>query len=455
MRRKNLPRLLIGATGSGCGKTTFTCGLLQALCNRKKKPAAFKCGPDYIDPMFHTEVLGVPSRNLDLFFSDLNTINRLLAKPAGDLAIIEGVMGYYDGLAGSSTDASAYDLAAKTGTPAVLLVDARGKSVSVAAEIKGFLDFKPDNQIKGVLLNRVSDMLYPRLKKLIEDSLDIKVYGYIPQMKDCSLESRHLGLVTAKEIKNLRELVGRIAAQIEDTVEIDGLLQLAEESLPVSYTPLQLASISQKPVRIGVAMDRAFCFYYEDNLDLLRGLGAEIVPFSPISDPALPEALDGLIFGGGYPELYVEQLSSNRSMCEQVKEVIENGMACLAECGGFMYLHRFMKTEEGKEYPMAGVIEGTCYPTGKLSRFGYMDLKANTKTLLGENGTVLKGHEFHYWDSTNNGNAFCAQKPMSERSWQCMIAKGRFLAGYPHIYFSKDAAISFMKACLESKGGPL
>lgn len=457
MGEGRLPRLLIGATGSGSGKTTFTCGLLRALSDRGRKPVSFKCGPDYIDPMFHTEALGVPSTNLDLFFTEENTVAYLMAKHGrkGDIGIVEGVMGYYDGLAGISTKASTYDFAATTGTPAVLLVDGRGKSVSLLAEIKGFLELKGDSRIKGIVLNRVSGMMYPELKKMIEACMPVKVYGYLPRMEDCSLESRHLGLVTAKEVKDLQNRVQKLAAQMKKSVDLEGLLKLAESARTLSYVKPHIPEPLGHRVSIAAACDKAFCFYYQDNLDLLEELGATIVPFSPLQDRALPAGVAGLMLGGGYPELYLQELSENTSMKAAIKKAIRDGMPCLAECGGFMYLHEKLKSKEGRDYEMAGLIQGIGYPVGKLVRFGYITLRAETDNLLCRKGELLKGHEFHYWDSTRPGAAFHAQKPLGKKEWDCVVAEKNLFAGYPHIYFywNPETASNFLKACYAYRKG--
>lgn len=451
MESKNMPRLLIGAAGSGCGKTTFTCGLLQALSDAGRRPVSFKCGPDYIDPMFHTEVLGIPSRNLDLFFTEENTARYLMAKHGsrGDMAVIEGVMGYYDGLAGISDSASSFHLAAATGTPSLLLTDGRGKSLSLLAEIKGFLEFRKGSRIRGIILNRVSGMIYPELKELIEERLPVKVYGYLPKMEDCSLESRHLGLVTAREIKDLRGIIQKLAAQIKKSVDLQGLMELAECAEPLTFEKPQLPNPLSEPVSIGLAKDKAFCFYYQDNLELLEELGVKIIPFSPMEDSFLPEGISGLIIGGGYPELYLRQLSGNQSMRRQIREAVQQGMPCLAECGGFMYLHRQLEDQDGHSFPMVGLIDGKSYPTEKLGRFGYITLTARKDNLICGKGEQLKGHEFHYWDSTRPGDVFRAKKPLRSREWDCVIAEKNLLAGYPHIYFYSNlqAARRFAEAC--------
>lgn len=460
----SVPRFMIGAAGSGSGKTTVTCGLLAAFLARGIRTISFKCGPDYIDPMFHTEVLGIPSRNLDLFFTDEKTTVGLMTKGAVSqdcqLAVIEGVMGYYDGLAGISTEASSYDLARVTKTPVVLLLDCKGKSVSLLAEIKGFLEYRPNSQIRGVILNRLSPMLYPELKGMIQEELGIQVFGYLPVMEDCGLESRHLGLVTAKEVGNLREITERLGAQMSQTVDLDGIFAMAKEApsldLDSGLGKGEGAGSGHQPskVRIGIAQDKAFCFYYQDNLDLLTELGAELVPFSPLTDRQLPEKLAGLYIGGGYPELYLDRLSENRTLMEEIRGGLESGMPCIAECGGFMYLHQWISDREGKKYSMVGAISGESFPTGKLQRFGYIRLTASRDTVLCGAGESLPGHEFHYWDSTNTGDACRAEKPLRNRGWDCIVtdgknSKGNLFAGYPHVHLCQNprGARRFIEAC--------
>lgn len=454
MEQRIIPRFMIAAAESGSGKTTVTCGLLQAFLNRGLKPASFKCGPDYIDPMFHSEVLGIRSGNLDLFFADENTTKYLLCRNAGsaDPAVLEGVMGYYDGLAGKSADCSSYDLARKTQTPVILIVDCKGMSVSAAAVVKGFLALRGDHGIKGVILNRIPPSLYEDLKLLIEEELEIEVLGYLPVMPDCGLESRHLGLVTAQEVGNLKEITARLAGQMEASVDLDRILEISREAPPIGFQmPEEIRRIREAvpapSVKIAVAMDKAFCFYYQDNLELLEELGAEIVPFSPLEDKCLPPDVQGLILGGGYPELYLEQLSKNRTMLQSVRQAVDGGLPCLAECGGFMYLHQWVKDRDGVRYEMAGAVEGESFPTQKLTRFGYITLTALADNLLCGKGAELRGHEFHYWDSTNTGSGFHARKPLRNGGWDCIVTRGNLWAGYPHIHFYSniDAAVEFIR----------
>lgn len=452
-KQRKVPRILLGAAASGSGKTLITCGLLQALKNRKLQVTSFKCGPDYIDPMFHSRVIGTKSRNLDSFFADEDTVRYLLEKNARDceISVIEGVMGYYDGLAGISPKASAYDVAKITKTPAVLIVNAKGMSLSAAAFIKGFVEYQEDSQIRGVILNQVSSMMYPRLKQIIEEELSIKVYGYVPVVKDCVLESRHLGLVMPEEIVDLQQKLMKLAEILEKFVDIDGLLELAEhaEELPVQESPV--AYHTGRKIRIALAKDEAFCFFYQDNLELLEEMGAELVPFSPIHDKKLPEHIDGMLFHGGYPELYAKKLSENKEMLAAVCAAVQTGIPYMAECGGFMYLHQEMEDMEGHSWPMAGVIHGKSWRTPRLTRFGYITLEDGT--CFGEHVGAIRAHEFHYFDSDRCGEAYTAKKPLSSRSWKCIHSDGQGMSGFPHMYYYSNLQVpeQFLRACEERK----
>ena len=452
-KQRKVPRILLGAAASGSGKTLITCGLLQALKNRKLQVTSFKCGPDYIDPMFHSRVIGTKSRNLDSFFADEDTVRYLLEKNARDceISVIEGVMGYYDGLAGISAKASAYDVAKITKTPAVLIVNAKGMSLSAAAFIKGFVEYQEDSQIRGVILNQVSSMMYPRLKQIIEEELSIKVYGYVPVVKDCVLESRHLGLVMPEEIVDLQQKLMELAEILEKSVDIDGLMELAEhaEELPVQESPV--AYHTGRKIRIALAKDEAFCFFYQDNLELLEEMGAELVPFSPIHDKKLPEHIDGMLFHGGYPELYAKKLSENKEMLAAVCAAVQTGIPYMAECGGFMYLHQEMEDMEGHSWPMAGVIHGKSWRTPRLTRFGYITLEDGT--CFGEHVGAIRAHEFHYFDSDCCGEAYTAKKPLSSRSWKCIHSDGQGMSGFPHMYYYSNLRVpeQFLRACEERK----
>ena len=454
MKQIQAPRLLISAPASGGGKTTFTCGLLQALANRNGRLQACKCGPDYIDPMFHREVIGADSRNLDLFFMGEKQVNRLIAEGAkqADMTIIEGVMGYYDGIA-VSDEASAWDLACATGTPAILVVDGRGRARSIAAEIMGFWAFRRPSLIAGVIINRCSAGLYPQLKQVIEQECRVQVYGYVPVLDaDCSLESRHLGLVTASEVADLKEKLNKIAAVFEETIDIDGLIEAAFTAPVLRYEPLELepaVDAGQDAPVIAVAHDDAFCFYYSDTLRMLENLGAKLEYFSPLADAHLPEGASGLYLGGGYPELHCEELSANTTLLADIREAVSAGMPTIAECGGFMFLHEELEDDQGKFWPMAGVIPGRSFRTPKLGRFGYIDITAKEDNLLCSAGESLPAHEFHYWDSDVAGEAFHAQKPQSTRNWDCAHATQTLYAGYPHLclHARPQSLERFVRAC--------
>lgn len=450
-----LPRIMLTAPSSGSGKTLITCGILKALKNKGLNPASFKCGPDYIDPMFHGKIIGVSSKNLDTFFTDEDTTRYLFAKEAknADFSVMEGAMGYYDGLAGISTKASAFDVASVTKTPVVLIVNARGMSLSLGAMIKGFLEFEPESRIRGVIFNNMSSTLFPRVKEQIESKLPIKVLGYVPTVRDCVIESRHLGLVTPDDVENLQEKLNKLANILEDTIDFDQLIAIGREAPGLALEePNQLSGIKplKDRVRIGIARDEAFCFFYRDNLELLEKLGAELVYFSPVWDRHLPENLRGLIFYGGYPELYAEELSNNSEMISEIQSLIEGGVPYLAECGGFMYLHESMQDMEGKSYKMVGVIKGEAYKTSSLGgRFGYIELKSKDKQIFGTADMEFRGHEFHYFDSTSCGDDFTASKPLTARGWDCIHADEKSAAGFPHFhYYSNPQMIAnFLEKC--------
>ncbi|MDR2068270.1 MAG: cobyrinate a,c-diamide synthase [Spirochaetaceae bacterium] len=451
-----LPRICIASGSSGSGKTTVTCGILRALIDRKYRPAAFKCGPDYVDPLFHREAAGVCSSNLDLFFCNEEAVVRLLYENtrAGDIAVLEGVMGFYDGLGGTTTEAGTWHLARTTGTPVILVENCEGLSVSVAARIKGLAVFRENSHIRGVVLNRVGEKLYPGLKALIERETGLKVFGHLPFLEDCVIESRHLGLVTPEELGNLQEKIRRLARSMEQYLDMDGIIRLAQAAPPLgvrdaSGLPPEMNEAPVAPVRLGIARDRAFCFYYEDSLNLFKKMGAELVFFSPLRDRGLPAGLDGLYLGGGYPELYGAPLADNRAMREEVRLALQSGMPCIAECGGFMYLHRTLEDPRGIRYPMADVFPGSCVKKDRPVRFGYASYTAKFDNLLCPRGGVFRGHEFHYWDSDCPGDDFIAVKPVRGEQWSAAAATASRYAGFPHLYFYSQPAMArrFLERC--------
>ncbi|MBQ0041913.1 MAG: cobyrinate a,c-diamide synthase [Lachnospiraceae bacterium] len=436
---------LIAATGSGCGKTTITCALLSTIKNRNMTLRAFKCGPDYIDPMFHKTVLGIESQNLDLFFSSDEELERIFyAENCADVSVVEGVMGLYDGISTSSNEGSSYELACKLDIPVFLVVNAHGMGRSLIALIKGFLEMDTEQKIKGVILNQISPMYYETISRQIELELGVAALGYFPKVGDINLESRYLGLKMPNEIEQIEDNIKKAEKIISETVDIDRMLQ-------ISVTGREAKSVSEieevlHDVRIGVARDEAFCFFYEENLKLLRKLGAETVEFSPIHDKVLPDNIDGLLLGGGYPELYADKLSSNIKMLSSIKDAISRGVPSLAECGGFMYLHDAICVD-GTEYPMVGVVEGTCSKKERLVRFGYLTISENADSFMSSGNKGIKGHEFHYYDSTNNGEDGTSVKPGGNRSWKSAHISENHWWGFAHLYYQTN--VGFAKAFID------
>lgn len=451
---KTIPRILFAAPGSGNGKTTVICGVLRCLQKTGKKVTSFKCGPDYIDTMFHSRILGMKTANLDTYFTDDNTTRYLLAKNTKDMdiAVLEGVMGYYDGLAGISLKASTYDIGKVTGTPVILIVNGRGSSVSLIPLIKGMMEYRTDSNIKGVILNQVGEGIYPELKEMIERELEIPVVGHLPKMEDVFLGSRHLGLLQPHEIHKINDKIEKLSEAVRKNIDMKLLLEIAHKAKEIEYEEPVIPKLSKK-VRIGVAKDEAFNFYYADNLDLLKRMGAELEFFSPVHDKVLPKHIHGLLLGGGYPENYGEELEANLSMKGSIKEAITGGMPCLAECGGFLYLQDTLEDISGIHRKMVGVIKGKGFRTEKLQRFGYIELETKEDCVMGKRGEKIKGHEFHYWDSTSNGETFLARKPLRKREYPCICSQARILAGFPHLYYysNVDMPYQFLSACAQSR----
>lgn len=448
------PRVLLAAAASGAGKTTVTCAILRALKNRGRvRAAAFKCGPDYIDPMFHREVLGIPSTNLDLFLLQEHTVRSLLCENARgtEVALLEGVMGYYDGI-GMTDRASSYHMACVTKSPVVLVVDARGAALSLLAQVEGFLKYRPDSRIAGVIFNRLSSTQYPALKERVEQELGIASLGFLPKMPEAVLESRHLGLVTAEEIQGLQEKLDALAVQAERYIDLDRLLALAKRAEPLQHEPVEVPTIAGG-LRIAVARDKAFCFSYSDSLRLLQKMGAALCFFSPLQDEKLPEGCSGLLLCGGYPELFAQELEANGSMRTQVRHAVQNGMPCIAECGGFLYLHESIEDETSTYRRMAGALPITGKRTNRLQRFGYATLTAKENTLLCNKGETIPVHEFHYWDSDQCGASFRARKASNGTEWDCAFAGDTLYAGYPHLHFCSNPkmAESFLQKCKRYK----
>lgn len=433
-------RFIIGGTNSGCGKTTVTCAVLAALKKRGLSLDAFKCGPDYIDTMFHRKVIGVGSHNLDSFFCGRDKLLHLLDEYGKgiDIAVIEGVMGFYDGTVGS-----AHSVSELTETPAVIVIDCKGMSDSIGAVMSGFLRYRP-NRIAGFIFNRLPEKLIPLAKRLCTE-LGTEYFGCMPK-NDITIESRHLGLVTADEIADIQEKLSSLGDLAEKYICLDKLMNIVDSPIPEYKAPV-IPRFTKAPT-IAAAQDSAFCFIYRENIELLEKMGCKIVYFSPISDKAVPKA-DGLLLYGGYPELYAAELSANSSMLESIKSSINSGIPTIAECGGFMYLHKKLTDKNGNSYAMAGVLDGEVFPTSRLQRFGYITMTAKSDSLLCGCGDTVRAHEFHYFDSSDCGNGFTAEKT-DGRTWDCCHVSSSLYAGFPHINFYSDIRLAerFVRACI-------
>jgi cobyrinic acid a,c-diamide synthase len=443
----NQPALLIAGTHSGCGKTTVTLGIMAALARRDVAVQPFKCGPDFIDPSLHRMVTGRISRNLDVRMCGVPFVRQTFARhcPAQGCAVVEGVMGLFDGGEGSAaTLAKTLDL------PVILVIDIRSAAESVAAVVHGFATLDPALKLAGVICNRLgSDKHRDLVAGAIAAHCTVPIIGFLPRREEISIPSRHLGLHMGEEHPLAGEGLTQLAELVERHLDLDLLLQLAKEREPVAAAPVPPATGADPGrVRIGVARDAAFCFYYEDNFDLLRTAGAELVFFSPLEDRALPPQLHGLYLGGGYPELHARQLSANRLMTGQILDFAEAGRPIYAECGGFMYLTRAITDLEGREFPMVGVYPFQARMQPRLRRLGYRQPVLLRDTFLGPAGTVLHGHEFHY--STVDD-----RHPAIETVFR--LDDGRpegyrhhhTLAGYVHLHWGRtpEAASRFVLAC--------
>ena len=428
-------QFLLAAPRSGSGKTTMTCALLMALKRRGCAPCAFKSGPDYIDPMFHRAVLGVESRNLDLFFSAPETVRTLYAKGAAGhgAAVCEGAMGFYDGLGGVSDRASAWHLADTLDLPVLLVVEPKGQSLTLAAELNGLKNFRTPSHIAGILLNNCTARMHALLAPMLEKETGLPVLGFLPKLPEAVIGSRHLGLYTAAEVENLQQKLALLADAVEEHIDWPRLLALCEKEPPVlpEKAPQPSARVS-----IAVAQDEAFCFTYAETLEAFRDAGAEVVFFSPLRDTALPENIGGLYLPGGYPELHAKELSENTSLLREIKQKIESGLPTAAECGGFLYLGQSLTDAEGQSWPMAGVLPGEAKDAGRLVRFGYAALSADSDSMLFRAGESFPIHEFHHWDSTANGVALAAKKPVGGAEWRCGFIDEHFYAGFPHLYWA-------------------
>lgn len=445
----NNKRIMLTSASSDSGKTTFTMGFIRAFQKLNLSIASFKSGPDFIDPLFHREVLKIPSSNLDLFLMGKEGVLDCLMNKASDvdMVVMEGAMGYYDGI-GDTTEASAYALSRVTETPAILIVNPKGMAASLGALVYGFINYKSDHQIRGIILNKTSPMMLDYYRKIVEP-LGVPILGAIPFDESLVIESQRLGLETDWASEELLEKADRMAELIEKHVNMEKVLEIADT------TPLrgEVQSTSKdKNLRVAIAKDKAFFFYYEDTLSSLSKMGIEWVPFSPLSDEKLPKDIHGIYIGGGYPEKYLEDLSKNTLLMEEIRSAYENKIPLYAEGGGFVYLHKSYNDGENI-FPLVDVIHGSVTRGERLTRFGYVNMEAKGDYLFGESGEVIQAHEFHYDVSDNYGNGFIERKPLSTRSWEGVHINDHLYAGFPflHLGSNRVACKRFIQKLTEYK----
>jgi cobyrinic acid a,c-diamide synthase len=441
---------VVGGTGSGVGKTTVALALMTAFREQGYAVQPFKCGPDFLDTGHHTAICGRIARNLDTWMLD-GEANRAIFERAtrgADVAIIEGMMGLYDGVGGGTDEGSTAEIAKLLNLPVVLVLDAANSARSIAAVLKGFESFDPELSFAGIVLNGVSSAdHYRMLEVAIREVTATPLLGRIPRDSSIRIPERHLGLYTVEE-QSSPQRSAKLREIAREHLDLGPLLELSWSEFPRLFSKMQSQvnpPCSGKPrVRIGVARDRAFSFYYEDNFDLLRKCGAETVFFSPLTDAHLPPDLDGLYLGGGYPELYGDTLSSNQQMFADIRSWAQSGKPLYAECGGFVYLGRSLATLDGKVLPMSAVLPLEFEMTPHLVQFGYADVEFAADCLLGQKGTALRGHSFHCsrLRSGNLPTVYQVHYSLSRHSEPEGFTHKNVLASYIHLHFSGNPEVA-------------
>lgn len=446
-----MKKILIAGTNSGVGKTTISLGIMQALTKRNLKVQPYKVGPDYIDPSYHTFITGRDSRNLDSYMLDDEKIKYIFknASKDADISVIEGVMGLYDGFGIDLNSCTSSYTSKILKSPVILVINGKAMSSSAAAMVLGYKELDKEVNIKGVIVNNVKTKNhYELIKEAIEKYCNVEVLGYFPPNEKFKLDSRHLGLVPSVEIEALTEKFYDLGSEIEKYINIDRLIEISEsEEIETSFELNELPKFKNKS--IAVAYDKAFNFYYKENLELLNQMNIEIKTFSPLYDKIVPKA-DCIYIGGGFPEVFAKELGINKKMRESIKKAHENNVPIYAECGGLMYLGEKLLDLDGNEYEMVGIFEGISKMTKSLKRFGYCDGIAKVDTVFSNKGDIIKGHEFHH--SEFNSNEECSYKMVKKRGnkivdeWYGGYSKGNTLATYLHTHFynNLDSIIKFV-----------
>ena len=441
--------LLIGGTTSGAGKTTVTLALLAALCRRGLVVQPFKGGPDFLDTGHLTRIAGRSARNIDTWMLSAEANEDVLrqASRGVDAVLVEGMMGLFDGKSGETEAGSSAEIAKLLQLPVVLVVDASKSARSIAAVVLGFEQFDPQLPLAGVILNRVAgERHYRMLQTAIRSRCKTPMLGWLPRSPEIAIPERHLGLHTAEEIgaqsvETMIEVLGQLA---EEHLDMEHLLGF-ECGLDLKCEPAPARYAKETIIRIGVARDPAFCFYYEDNLDLLRQQGAVIVPFSPIDDASLPADMDALYLGGGYPELYAQKLTANSTMIASIQQFAASGLPVYAECGGMIYLSQQLTKADGIKHRMAGVFPFGVEMASKLVQFGYVTVELTKDCLIGRRGTVIRGHSFHYSRVTNDegiATSYRVLYSLSGKEESEGYSYGNVLASYIHLHFRANPSVA-------------
>lgn len=445
-------RLVIAGTHSGAGKTTVTAGLLAALTRKGFKVQPFKVGPDYIDTGYHTVAAGRASYNLDSWMLPQPNLMQLFnhGMKGMDFGVIEGVMGLYDGV-GSTPEGSTAEMAKLLNAPVLLVVDAGGMSGSAAAQVLGYKSFDEDLRLAGIIVNNAgSEHHYKLVKEVVQAYTGVPVLGFLPRDKSVELPSRHLGLLPADEMERHAEVIDRAATLVEKWVDLDQVINLGRKAGPLP--PVSPPAFARgRPVKIAVARDESFSFYYRGALELLAGLGAELQHFSPLQNDRLPEGIDGIYLGGGFPEVFARGLAANKGLREDIRSNLEKGLPCYAECGGFMYLTECIIAKNGEKHPMTGFFDGQTVMTDRLQRFGYVNIEFTGENVLGKKGQAARGHEFHHSivEGITYPATYLVKSAFSGRQWSCGYRRANTLAAYAHIDFwgYPDLARHFLDVC--------
>ena len=454
---RHIPRLVIAATQSGAGKTTIVTGLLAALREKGVAVQSFKVGPDYIDPGYHQLASGRPGMNLDTWLTPKEKLPTSLAREmeGAEIALIEGVMGLYDG--GRQGISSTAEIAKILQAPVVLVIDAKSMGTSAAAIALGFRDYDREVKIAGVILNRVGSDTHEAMLREAMAGIGMPVFGVLRRQEGLGMPERHLGLVPVEERSGAEEpakkAVEAMGRAVGKQVDVDSLLKLAETAAPLQAETAEGKANNAKPVcRIGVARDEAFSFYYPASLQVLKDLGAELVTFSPLSDKSLPQ-VDGLLIGGGFPEMFSRQLEDNHSLRLEIREKALSGLPIYAECGGYMYLMESLQDFEGQVYNMTGIFPGRAVMTHKLQTVGYIEARLASDTVLGSKGSLIHGHEFHFSVEEDKGEAeerpFDFTRLRNGQRYGAGQLRNNTLGSYLHLHFAgcPEQARAFVEAC--------